>query len=464
MTSVLLLKLAVFTLWTTVLVPLVMFVQRRTPALQQWPALHWWLLLLSTVPLWPQWQWPVAIQLPTTFWLDATQHIGQFTAIGPEPVLTTLLTYDALFQILLFVIVIGACWHLLRLARQYRQIYCLYQQAKPVAWSELFANDQPLPVLKVLNFNLQIRQHGLALSPFIFGGRQPVLMLPAYFWHFSNRQRALLLAHELQHWQRRDPWQLFCWRVIVAVGWFNPALRYFERAFCRAMEVTVDRLVLTAQPEQALLYGQTLISSLKLCQQQANPGVASFIQVAGDDAGYRQRLAALFQANTPSIRLQRWLPPSVLGLAMLINVGCSILQGQTAQPGKWQLPVAVAKVNSGFGSVSAVRNHRPHQGIDFAGSTGDPVLASEDGVVVVADSYSLNIRLGNTVLLDHGHGYQTLYAHLDRFLVQPGTKVRAGQQIGAVGATGVATGPHLHFELLHQGQQLDPTSKLQWSR
>jgi murein DD-endopeptidase MepM/ murein hydrolase activator NlpD len=84
--------------------------------------------------------------------------------------------------------------------------------------------------------------------------------------------------------------------------------------------------------------------------------------------------------------------------------------------------------------------------------------------VLIADSHSLHSRFGKVVLLDHGQGYQTLYAHLDNFSVQSGSRVSAGQQIGAVGASGVATGPHLHFELLQQGQQLDPTPLLQWNR
>ena len=228
------------------------------------------------------------------------------------------------------------------------------------------------------------------------------------------------------------------------------------------MELTVDRQVLAAKPKLALLYGQTLISSLKLCQQQATPGFAHFIQ-AQNDLGYRHRLAALFQPQSHSPRLPLWLPLMVLSLAILLNIGCSALQGQAALPDKWQLPVMQAQVNSAFGTVSPLRQNRPHQGIDFAGSLGDPVFASQDGLVLIANDYSLNSRYGNTILIDHGHGYQTLYAHLDAFSVQSGDKVRAGQQIGAVGASGFATGPHLHFELLQKGQQLDPTHKLQLS-
>jgi len=469
MLSLLLLKLSAFVLWTTLLSLVLVMLQRRSAPLLQWPTLYWWLLLLASVPLWPQWQWPVAIQLPQTFWLDASQQMGQLAATAQHPALVRWQPVALVLQALFAILVLGACRQLWRLARQYLQLRTLSQQAKPVALTELF-NVEPVtaaqqtPSLDPRLEHIQIRQHSLAVSPFIFGVRHAVLLLPTYYWQFNNQQRALLLAHELQHWQRRDPWQLLGWRLVVAICWFNPALRYFERSFGQAMELTVDRQVLAGQPQQALLYGLTLVSSLKLCQQQASPGLANFIQASGDDAGYRQRLAALFQSSGVSARLRLWLPLLLLSLALLLNIGCSALQGQLGPSGQWQLPVAQAKVNSAYGNVSPIRQNRPHQGIDFDGNTGDPVFASEDGVVLIADSHTLHSRFGNIVLLDHGQGYQTLYAHLDSFSVQAGTRVSAGQQIGAVGASGVATGPHLHFELLQQGQQLDPTPLLQWDR
>lgn len=460
-----LLKLAGFTLLSTLLMWLLQLAKRHNLWLWQWPSLYWWLLVLASVPLWPQSPWLAAIELPQSFWLDAPVQLEPFSNSlqHPEPRLWQ--PPELMLQILFSVIFAGMCWQLARLFRQYLQLRTLYQQSQPVALTELFCADASQDKLTELDPRLhaiQIRRHHLALSPFIYGRRQAVLMLPAYYWRFNNQQRALMLAHELHHWQRRDPWQLLGWRLVVALGWFNPALRYFERQFSEAMELTVDRHVLASQPEQATLYGVTLISNLKLSQPQTNQGLASFIQPNAGPAGYRHRLAALFQANAMHQSQRLWLPLLILCLALLLNMGCSALQGHASPSGQWQLPVAQAKVNSGFGVLSPLRRNRPHSGIDFHGNTGDPVLVSEDGVVLIADNSSLNSRLGNAVLVDHGQGYQTLYAHLDTFSVRAGTKVAAGQQIGSVGATGVATGPHLHFELLHQGKPLDPTSLLQW--
>ncbi|MEB3275658.1 MAG: M23 family metallopeptidase [Cyanobacteriota bacterium] len=103
---------------------------------------------------------------------------------------------------------------------------------------------------------------------------------------------------------------------------------------------------------------------------------------------------------------------------------------------------------------------RMHTGVDFAADTGTPVLAARGGTVVLAESLS---GYGLTVILDHGDGLQTLYAHLQQINVALGSSLNEGESLGTVGMTGTATGPHLHFELRRQGEQalaLDPTPHL----
>jgi murein DD-endopeptidase MepM/ murein hydrolase activator NlpD len=89
-----------------------------------------------------------------------------------------------------------------------------------------------------------------------------------------------------------------------------------------------------------------------------------------------------------------------------------------------------------------------HYGIDIAGKLGYPVYAVDNGVVVYAGWN--NWGYGNVVVIDHGNGWQSLYAHLSRILVQCGQAVYQGDMIGAIGSTGNSTGPHLHFELRHE--------------
>ena len=99
---------------------------------------------------------------------------------------------------------------------------------------------------------------------------------------------------------------------------------------------------------------------------------------------------------------------------------------------------------------------RFHAGQDFAADVGYPVYVTGDGVVEKVE-YGFS-GYGNEIIIDHGFGYRTRYAHLSRIDVAKGMKVTRGDQIGAVGKTGKATGPHLHYEVLYKGNAINPYS------
>ncbi len=98
-----------------------------------------------------------------------------------------------------------------------------------------------------------------------------------------------------------------------------------------------------------------------------------------------------------------------------------------------------------------------HTGIDITGSYGATITASSGGRVSFTGYKG---GYGNTVIIDHGNGYKTLYAHCSSISVSVGTTVKQGQAIAAVGTSGVATGPHLHFEIIKNGSPIDPQSML----
>lgn len=124
----------------------------------------------------------------------------------------------------------------------------------------------------------------------------------------------------------------------------------------------------------------------------------------------------------------------------------------------WGGPLPEARINSPFGArrMHPILNRvLPHLGVDLAAATGDPVRATADGIVVFSGNRG---GYGLLVELQHPSGYSTRYAHLSRIseAVQPTRYVRQGQLIGYVGMTGLATGPHLHYEVLRRGTQIDP--------
>ena len=118
-------------------------------------------------------------------------------------------------------------------------------------------------------------------------------------------------------------------------------------------------------------------------------------------------------------------------------------------------PLEFSRVTSGFAMrMHPILNHwRAHNGVDYSAPTGTPVQAVGEGVVEYTGRQA---GYGNLVRLLHQDGKSTVYAHLSRIDVRPGMRVEQGQRLGAVGSSGWATGPHLHFELRINGQFQDP--------
>jgi murein DD-endopeptidase MepM/ murein hydrolase activator NlpD len=111
---------------------------------------------------------------------------------------------------------------------------------------------------------------------------------------------------------------------------------------------------------------------------------------------------------------------------------------------------------SGFGwrTHPIYKTQEFHPGMDFTAEQGTPIYATGNGVVENADAGAQGY--GNHVVVNHGFGYKTLYAHMSRMAVKPGTKVNRGDLLGYVGSTGLSTGPHLHYEVIKNGEKVNP--------
>ena len=116
----------------------------------------------------------------------------------------------------------------------------------------------------------------------------------------------------------------------------------------------------------------------------------------------------------------------------------------------------LTRIGSGFGyRIDPVyKDRRAHKGVDFASPLGTPIYATGNGKVVDA-GFSTGGH-GNRVVINHGFGYQTLYGHMYRIKARVGDEVKRGEVIGYVGSTGKSTGPHVHYEVQHNGVEVDP--------
>lgn len=153
---------------------------------------------------------------------------------------------------------------------------------------------------------------------------------------------------------------------------------------------------------------------------------------------------------------EQLLDPAVVQAELSLRAGIfATFTPRRLWTGPFRLPMA-SPITSPYGTGRSY-NGGPvtdyHHGTDFLAQEGDPVYASADGIVAFAGPLSVR---GNSVIIDHGMGVFSAYHHLSQIDVAQGQTVVAGQQVGRVGSTGLATGPHLHWEIAVRGVNVDP--------
>ena len=131
----------------------------------------------------------------------------------------------------------------------------------------------------------------------------------------------------------------------------------------------------------------------------------------------------------------------------------------TAIPAIW--PIDRSKMRNKIGAFGyrvhpVYRQWRFHSGVDMPGRIGDPIYATGDGVVEYVERSRARYGYGTQILIDHGYGYKTRYAHLNKLLVERGDTITRGQLIAEMGNTGVSTSPHLHYEVIYNRSHVNP--------
>ena len=169
-----------------------------------------------------------------------------------------------------------------------------------------------------------------------------------------------------------------------------------------------------------------------------NPAVGAKVESSQQDLGALLRRASLLRASmdeaTTQLQRNRERMASVPTILPANGHLSSLFSGSRYHP--------------------VLRISRPHKGIDIAARVGEPILAAAKGRVVFSGNRGNGY--GNMVEIDHGHGFITRYAHASRLHVRSGQTVERGFRIADVGATGLVSGPHLHYEVEQNGRQVDP--------
>lgn len=212
----------------------------------------------------------------------------------------------------------------------------------------------------------------------------------------------------------------------------------------KAAAIERQKATVEDQRNQVALLRQQLLSQKELYEDEASEEEQLIARL-------KERRSALEAAEDQLVRESEQL-------GGLIRQKIAASTGIVRGTGRFVFP-ANANISSGFGNrVHPILGYsRFHAGIDFSASYGSAIRAADSGRVIFSGWYG---GYGQAVIIDHGNGISTLYAHASRLLVSEGQNVQQGQSIAAVGSTGLSTGPHLHFEVRQNGNPVNPMAYL----
>lgn len=239
---------------------------------------------------------------------------------------------------------------------------------------------------------------------------------------------------------------------------------YLDHIYYQKRIMKYDKKVLEAlvdQSENIAKYNETLAVEAKKIEQINNRLYSLENEIGKQKEAQRQVLLKVQGERKIYEEGERQLERESVKLMYKITELSGDKLDNPDATGDFRYPV-VARITSPFGPrrhpIFGVRSM--HSGIDLAAPRGTDIKASEGGLVIYSGWYG---GYGKVVIVDHSKGFSTLYAHLDRAKVKVGDRVKQGDTIGHEGATGYATGPHLHFELRSKGKPQNPVIYLQKS-
>jgi murein DD-endopeptidase MepM/ murein hydrolase activator NlpD len=306
--------------------------------------------------------------------------------------------------------------------------------------------------------------------PFTIGIVRPVIFLPTPI-ATDVRSVEPVIAHEMAHVARWDALWLGVQQLVQALYFFHPLVWIAGARLDMERERLCDATVVAAGRLTARDYVGGLLNVLELDLQGAGaPTMTSpkrridvrVRNILEQDGGARPRLAAAVAAVV------------IFGVFVLPLGRGAASAGDSAEPGtpqgvvqtaseavvaSFENPIPGGRVTWAWGPGHDPWNGNEvfHRGIDLAAKAGTPVLAPADGVVAVAtEDFVESPSSGTVIVVDHGDGWSTFYAHLESLDVTEGQQVQRNDVIATVGSTGKSTGPHLHFEIHRDGERLNP--------
>ncbi len=359
---------------------------------------------------------------------------AKFPVTHAEPTnsLSKFLFYLWLLGIVLFV----AHWLL-----SFLRLQLLLRKAREVSEPDMLAIFQAWQHKLGLRRKVLFLSSDRCISPFSAGLVRPCVFIPKSLFTDSRSVVESVIAHELGHVARHDLARIAFLQLCGAIHFLNPFYWLVRKRIEGLMEIACDDLILSKNSIERRDYGNALLVVL----QQQGEALASVAALFGAKRRMKMRLRNIAFGKY-SYATRRVLLPFMLLVAFCFTPDLLL-----AAVGRWSSPVPGSRVTLPFGLFANGR--RFHKGIDLAAKEGTAALAPAAGIVLAV---SENPGDGKHLVVDHGDGIQALYTHFQEIRVTVGQKLRQGMVLGAVGNTGLSTGPHLYFEVRKNGEVIDP--------
>ncbi len=310
-----------------------------------------------------------------------------------------------------------------------------------------------------------------SMTPFTVGVIRPVIYLPSAV-EGDSRCMAAAIAHEMAHVARFDAMWLGLQQLIQTVYFFNPVVWIAGYRLNDAREQLCDATVVSAGGIAAREYAGGLLDVLRLelrgagvptmtaRKRRINVRILSIFEREG---GRRPRIVGavvfsvvfgMFLLPLGSGGASALPAPDAVGVSQIDHGQIAGVDFEISNP----LPEGRITWSWGPGHLDPFTHEEvSHKGIDLAAPAGTPVTCPADGVVRVATRvYETSPGSGTVILIDHGNGFETFFAHLGSLAVVEGQQIEKGAVIATVGSTGKSTGPHLHFEVRQDGESVNP--------
>jgi beta-lactamase regulating signal transducer with metallopeptidase domain len=453
-------QVAYFILWSGLLCAVAALLSKISPHLINWSRFWQAWIVLALIPLWPVTLFQNHGLIPSV--LMNAFDAGQNTLISQSKIVINLVSESLISSnlngVINGVLIIGMMYGAYGFVISLLKLNQLIKRSKP-----LDINEHCHTAIQTKLTNVRVIEQ--RISPFVYGFFKPVIVIPQQVFSMPPNQQQLLIEHELTHIKRHDPKSVMIIRLITCLCWFNPFIALMEKRFLQSMELNCDLNVLANNPRQQRDYAQALLTCLKLTNGKQHNGLTAYFSGPKfSKTDFEQRIRNSMSTSA----IECYGKGNQLALASLVSLFFTsallahplVLSQDELTPQHGLTPVAKARISSDYDEINAFRNKKPHQGIDFAAPVGTDIIASFSGIVLIADDTSLHRNYGTVILIEHQGETQSLYAHLDSTLVEPGQHIIAGQKIGTVGKTGRVTGSHLHFEMLKNQQRINPRKYL----